>query len=505
MGTWGSALVVLCAALFAASRGAHAAAAAAATKSPIIPAMRNLTLLNMFRGEWAVRDKEANSTQQTTPPTTTTAGSNATAANKTASPLSTSEGLLFLHKIEQQRDAAKVGSSKCDLIEAELVLRNGRFLGGRSYSAKMYGLFDPEDGLLLLYSSYLATSSNRVSHTLAFGPLGQSLDALHSLPAGDKKDKAKDALVETFVNGTLLTQEMSEKVRAAGKNKCPLLMAMQLSLNSRAVISFDNTQPKNDAEREHNLHEIQEYGAPLSHVLLSGVLVGQGQCQLNISVNARYVSTEEEELLTAIFSALTLVVCTIDLSVFFMQMTATSSSQAVCCRCWAQHKEKSTKVVASWWVMLMHCVTTVGEQVSARLHGVAMPDRPVCLCWAPQSHRLLQFVPHHPQPRKQALLCHVRVSGDNRRPHVAGVCEHSVHVLFEVQPDGHAVPVPAAQSAQRPHLHSERRLCAAAHLARVYQVLFVPNTCRVNQTDLFKQSATNVLPKQMLRCLPASL
>ena len=328
MGLWCSALVALCAALLAAPQGAHAA-----KTKPIIPALRNLTLHTMFRGEWVVRDKEANSTQATTPPpptTITTTGSNAT-ANTPASPLSTNEGLLFLHKIEQQRDAATVGSSKCDLIEAELVLRNGRFLGGRSYLAKMYGLFDPIEGLLLLYSSYLAASSNRVSQTLAFDPLGKLLDALHSLPDGSGKSKAKAALVEEFVDGTLLTKEMKEKVKGAANSKCPLLMALQLSLNSRAVISFDNPQPKNDAEIEHNNHETEEFGAPLSHVLLSGVVVGQGHCQLNISVNARYVSTEEEELLTAIFAALTLVLCTVDLVVFFMQVAATSSSQAVCC------------------------------------------------------------------------------------------------------------------------------------------------------------------------------
>lgn len=296
----------------------------------MLPIMTNLTLERSFRGVWrprVVQPQRASGTPH--------------------SPLTAAEGTFFLMKLKQYPNQTHVGSSAstrvaCDLVKAELVLRDGNYIGDQSANLDVYGVFVPSYHALLLYTGYLRMKGNRVSHTLDMGTLGDGLAATR-LRAGSRAETLAEGspavsqgtvaetgpfhtFMEQFVHGDFLTKQAQEKL-AAAKNKCPLLLAMQLSLDT--TVDGKKRQGVTPEGVEREAQDTKLYGGPRDAVLLSGLMRGQ-TCDLDTAIQARYLSPLDQERATTLYVWLILVVTAIDITVFRMQYSATSSSQAVC-------------------------------------------------------------------------------------------------------------------------------------------------------------------------------
>ena len=301
----------------------------------MLPIMTNLTLERSFRGVWRPRQVQPQN-----------------ASGVARSPLTAAEGTFFLMKLRQYPNQTHVGSSTdtrvaCDLVQAELVLRDGNYIGGQSANVDVYGVFVPAYHALLLYTGYLRMRGNRVSHTLNMAVLGDALAAARLQTGSGTETKTEDSLalsqgtvaetgpfhtfMEQFVHGDFLTKQAQEKL-AAAKNKCPLLLAMQLSLDT----NVDRKKKKqgttaDDAERE--AQDTKLYGGPRDAVLLSGLMCGL-TCDLDTAIQARYLSPLDQERATTLYVWLLLTATVVDITVFRMQYSATSSSQAVCPLFW---------------------------------------------------------------------------------------------------------------------------------------------------------------------------
>ena len=291
-----------------------------------LPIMTNLTLERSFRGVWRPRQAQPQ---------------NANGAQ--AGALTAEEGTFFLMKLKQYPNQTHVGSqpstrAACDLVKAELVLRDGHYIGDQSANLDVYGVFVPSYHTLLLYTGFLRMKSNRVSHTLDLAMIGDALAATRpdaGKGAEDPRTNSQGTAAETelfrgfmeqFVQGNFLTNQAREKL-AAAKNKCPLLLVMKLSLDHTVDEKKKQGITAEGAERQ--AHDTKVYGAPRDAVLLSG-LMRELTCDLDTSIQARYISPLEQKRVTTLYVGLLLTATLIDFIVFRMQYSTTSSSQAVC-------------------------------------------------------------------------------------------------------------------------------------------------------------------------------
>ena len=286
-----------------------------------LPILTNLTLERSFRGVWHARQERPQ---------------NATGVGR--SPLTAAEGTFFLMKLRQFANRTHVGGragtrAACDLVQAELVLRDGHFVGDHAANADVYGVFVPAHRALLLYTAFLRMKGNRVSRTLDMAALGDALAAAqaraeNSLARGEGGETGDlGAFMERFVRGDFLTKQAQQKL-ADAKNKCPLLLAMQLSLDGTTDGKMRQGMTAEDAERA--AQDTKLYGGPRDAVLLSGLMRGLSTCNLDTTVQARYLSPLKQDRATTLYVWLLLVVTVTDIMVFRMQYSATSSSQSVC-------------------------------------------------------------------------------------------------------------------------------------------------------------------------------
>ena len=310
--------------------GIMASTAMAADTKGTIPLLSNLTLDRSFRGHWAMLKVDKNAT-----------------SNETVTPFGSPEGGFYITKLKQYPAATSVGSNdtskvSCDLIQAEVVVRDGVYVTDHASNVVVYGIFVPAYRTLLLYSSFLKMDSSRVSHTIDLPAIGDALYATTqvvettrnaSLPASStppvSSSPAEKLLMffDKYVHGQFLTEAAKKKTKN-NKNKCPLLIAMKVTIDNTTSPERKSALTPEDIERE--IRETQEFGGPISSVVLVGLLNSLGGCSFYAAVIARYIISEMEDRSAVLYIVVAIFMGIFDLLVFRAQQNATARSQSVC-------------------------------------------------------------------------------------------------------------------------------------------------------------------------------